>query len=565
MKLKLTLFIVLIALGVKLVSAQSESDGFSKLDKKDYSGAKKIFSTLVNTNPKNAAALYGLGECYYFTGKTDSAKISYLKGLDASSSYAGNYAGMGKVSMLSAPADAENYFKDAVKKSKKDATAIIAIANYYYSQTPKKLDDAKRYIDMAIGVDSKNASAYYLNGQIEVDRSNTGAASLQFEQAIYFNPNLFEAYFAQSAIMAAARNFPQAIEYINKVVVINPNYWIAYKYLGELYYGNQKYADAAKNFAIYFKNVPTDNDVTHYAYSLFFDKQYPQARQLMDKLIRQNPNDYVPLRLLGYISYEQKDYINGKSIMDKFFTLIPSDKVMTDDLSYYGKMLSASGKDSLAIVNYLLALKKDSTQFQIYDELAKSSNKLKKYDQGLQYSRDYLKRKPNQQPLDYYNLGRAYYITGKNLNVKKDTAKIDVAKTKTTALKIDTLMSMKLKADSLKQLKYYTAADSLFAKVETLVPTSHLGSIMRARVNSEIDKETTLGLAKPFYEKALTILLTDTVKYKKEIIEAYSYLGFYYFMKEDKANAIDYFKKLLELDPENVQALKGINYYDLKK
>lgn len=565
MKLKLTFFIVLIALGITIVSAQSESDGFSKLDKKEYSGAKKIFSTLLNTNPKNAAALYGLGECYYFTGKTDSAKISYMKGLDASSSYAGNYAGMGKITMLSAPADAENYFKDAVKKSKKDANAIITIANYYYSLTPKKLDDAKRYVDMAIGVDSKNASAYYLNGLIEVDRSNTGAASLQFEQAIYFNPNLFEAYFAQSAIMAAARNFPQAIEYINKVIAINPNYWIAYKYLGELYYGNQKYADAAKNFAIYFKNVPTDNDVTHYAYSLFFDKQYPQARQLMDKLIRQNPNDYVPLRLLGYISYEQKDYINGKSIMDKFFTLIPSDKVMTDDLSYYGKMLSASGKDSLAIVNYLLALKKDSTQFQIYDELAKSSNKLKKYDQGLHYSQTYVNKKPNVAISDYFVLGRAYYSTGNSLSVKKDTAKIDVAKTKTTALKIDTLASMKLKADSLKQLKYFTLADSLFAKVETLSPTSYLGTFWRARVNSAIDKESTIGLAKPFYEKSLIILQADTAKYKKEISEAYSYLGFYYYQKDDKATSIDYWKKLLQLDPTNTKAAEAINLLEKKK
>ena len=564
MKLKLTFFIVLVAFGVKIVSAQSESDGFSKLDKKEYSGAKKIFSTLLNTNPKNAAALYGLGECYYFTGKTDSAKISYLKGLDASSSYAGNYAGMGKISMLSAPAYAENYFKDAVKKSKKDATALIAIANFYYSQTPRKLDDAKRYIDMAIGVDSKNASAYYLNGLIEVERSNNGAASLQFEQAIYFNPNMFDAYFAQSAIMAAARNFPQAIEYVNKVIAINPNYWIAYKNLGELYYNNQKYADAAKNFAIYFKNVSNDNDVTHYAYSLFFDKQYDKARELMDKLIKQNPNDYVPLRLLGYISYETKDYVNGKSIMDKFFTLIPADKVMTDDLSYYGKMLSASGQDSLAIVNYLLALKKDSTQYQIYDELAKSSNKLKKYDQALQYSQTYVNKKPNVAISDYFVLARTYYSTANSLNVKKDTAKIDATK-KTTALKTDTLLSMQLKADSLKQLKYYTEADSLFAKVETLSPTSYLGTFWRARVNSSIDKETTRGLAKPFYEKSLIILQADTAKYKKEISEAYSYLGFYYYLKDDKPASIDYWKKLLQLDPSNAKAAEALNMLEKKK
>jgi len=563
MKLKLTFFVVLIALGVMTVNAQSESDGFSKLDRKEYFAAKQIFSALLKTNPKNAAALCGMGEYYYFTGKMDSAKINYLKGLDASSSYAGNYAGMGKVSMLSAPAEAEAYFKDAVKKSKKDASAIISIANYYYSQTPKKLDEAKRYVDLAIGVDSKNASAYFLNGLIELDKSNNSAASLQFEQAIYFNPNLFDAYFYQSGIMAGARNFPQAIEYINKVIAINPSYWIAYKNLGELYYSNQKYADAAKNFAIYFKNVRNDNDVTHYAYSLFFDKQYEEARKLIDKLVLLNPNDYVPLRLLGYISYETKDYVNGKSIMDKFFALIPADKVMTDDYSYYGKMLSASGNDSLAIVNYLLALKKDSTQYQIYDELAKSSNKLKKYDQALQYSQTYVNKKPNVTISDYFSLGRAYYSTANSLNVKKDTVKMDAIKT--TVLKTDSIKSMELKADSLKQLKYFIEADSLFAKVETFSPTSYLGTFWRARVNSAIDKETTLGLAKPFYEKALLILVQDTAKHKKEISEAYSYLGFYYYLKEDKPTSIDYWKKLLQLDPANAKAAEALNALEKKK
>jgi tetratricopeptide (TPR) repeat protein len=119
---------------------------------------------------------------------------------------------------------------------------------------------------------------------------------------------------------------------------VTSNYWQAYKTLGELYYDNQKYADAVTSFATYFKNVPGDKDVTHYAYSLFFNKQYQQARELIDKLAQQNPNDYILLRLLGYISYETKDLANGKNIMDKFFKLVPSEKILTDDYAYYGKM-----------------------------------------------------------------------------------------------------------------------------------------------------------------------------------------------------------------------------------
>lgn len=558
MKLKLILsfFAFLLFFGVKTVSAQTESDGFLKLNQKEYSAAKQIFSALLKTNPKNAVAYYGMGEYYYYTGKTDSAKISYQSGLDANSSYAGNYAGLGKISLLSSPVQAEEFFKGAVKRSKKEASAIVSIAKTYYTQTPKKLDEAKRYVDLAIGIDSKNASAYFLRGLIELDKNNASAASIQFEQAIYFDPNMYEAYFNVSNIMVSVRNFPQAIEYINKVIAINPNYWPAYKKLGELYYVNQKYTEAVTSFATYFKNVPSDIDVTHYAYSLFFNKQYQQARELIDKLVQQNPNDYVLLRLLGYISYESNDLVNGKSIMDKFFMLIPADKILTDDYLYYGKMLSASGNDSLAIETYKLALKKDSTQYQIFDELSKSYVKLKKYDESLKYGSLYLAKKPNLSTADYFNLGKSYYSIGNSLNATPDSISLSVVS--------DSVQIINLKTDSLKQLEYYIWADSLFSKVEKYSPNSYLGTFWRARVNSAIDKETTLGLAKPFYEKALVILILDPVKYKKEISEVYAYLGFYYYVKEDKTTSVDYWKKLLELDPENLKAQEAIKSLEKK-
>ena len=537
MKQRIAYLAFLLAFGLNAIAEQNESDGFSKLNQKDYGNAKQIFAALLKTNPENATALFGIGEFYYYTGKTDSAKFYYQKGVVANSAYAGNYAGLGKLSLVSSPAESEAYFKDAVKKSKKDATAIVAIAKTYYEQNPKRLDDAKKYVDMAIGVDSKNASAYLLNGLIELDKSNTNNASSQFEQSIYFDPSLFDAYFCQSEIMVGARNYAKAAEYINRVIAINPNYWKAYKKLGELNYDNQKYADAITNFGTYFKNTPADQDVTHYAYSLFFNKQFTEAHAIIDNLVRQNPNDFVLLRLLGYIGYETKDLVNGKSSMDKFFKLVPSDKILADDYLYYGKMQSTSGNDSLAIENYKLALLKDPNQFQVYDELAKSSNKLKKYEQSLQYSCEFLNKKPSPVTADYFQLGKAYYSTANNLNVK---------------------------TDSLKQLKYYNAADSLFTKVETYSPNSYLGVFWRARVNSAIDKETTLGLAKPYYEKAMETLIKDPVKYKKELSEIYEYLGFFYFQKEDKTNSIEFWKKLIELDPENPKALAAIKSLEKK-
>jgi tetratricopeptide (TPR) repeat protein len=232
--------------------------------------------------------------------------------------------------------------------------------------------------------------------------------------------------------------------------------------------------------------------------------------------------------------------------MDKFFSLVPKDKVLADDYSYYGKMLSVTGNDSLAIENYKLALLKDSTDFQIYNELFKSSFKLKKYEQALVYGERYISKKPNLVTGDFFTLGKAYYSVGNSLNLA------------------DSLKTVLSEADSLKQLRYYVAADSLFSKVVKYAPTSYLGNFWRGRINSAIDKETTLGLAKPFYEKCLEILMKDPVKYKKELSEIYAYMGFYYFQKKDIATSLEYWKKLLEIDPENVTAQGAIKSMEKK-
>jgi tetratricopeptide (TPR) repeat protein len=556
MKLKLAFLACSLFVLVSSVVAQTEKDGFYKLNLKEYTAAKQIFGALLKINPKNEVAFYGMGEYYYYTGKLDSAKICYSKGLDANSNYAGNYAGLGRLCLSSNPSEAETYFKDAVKKSKKNATALIAIAKIYADLTPKNLVEAKRYINMALEIDPKNTQAYFMNGLIEMANGNVSDATLQFERAIYFDPNNFEAYLQQSDIMVSARNPIQAIDYLNKLITLKPDYWLAYKMAGKVYYNDKKYPEAIKNYDIYFKNVKSDNDVTYYAYSLFFNKQYTEAKNVINILIQQNPNDYIPLRLLGYISYETKDYMNGKGIMDKFFTLVPVDKILPDDYSYYGKMLSVTGNDAQAIETYKLALQKDSTQYQIYDELAKSSNKLKKYEESLRYGSIFLKKKPNLTTADYYSLGKAYYSVATTFNVKTDSLKINVVS--------DSVKSRNIVADSLKQREYFVASDSLFAKVVRYSPSSYIGNFWRARVNSALDKETTLGLAKPFYEKSLEILIKDPVKYKKELSEIYAYLGFYYYVKEDIPGSMANWKKLLEVDPENLKAQDAIKSLEKK-
>ena len=105
-------------------------------------------------------------------------------------------------------------------------------------------------------------------------------------------------------------------------------------------------------------------------------------------------------------------------------------------------------------------------------------------------------------------------------------------------------------------------ADTIFAEVSAEAPDSYLGNFWRARTNSAIDPETTQGLAKPYYEKVVEMLLPkNDARYNRVIIECYKYLGYYFLLQSDYETSKDYWNKILAIDPNDAlakTALEGI-------
>ena len=106
----------------------------------------------------------------------------------------------------------------------------------------------------------------------------------------------------------------------------------------------------------------------------------------------------------------------------------------------------------------------------------------------------------------------------------------------------------------------YIKADSAFLRVTELSSTWPQGYLWRARSNLNLDKgEIPLGLAMPHYQKVIETGLLDSVKYKKELVEAYKYFGDYNTVNEKYDEALGYYAKLLSLDPANVEAQKAVD------
>ena len=108
-------------------------------------------------------------------------------------------------------------------------------------------------------------------------------------------------------------------------------------------------------------------------------------------------------------------------------------------------------------------------------------------------------------------------------------------------------------------------ADTLYAQVCELAPDSYAGYFYRGHTRSAMDPETTQGLAKPYYEKVVELVLAkNDPRYNRVLITCYSYLGYYYMLQgkpEDYAVSKEYWNKILTIDPNNAlakTALKGI-------
>ena len=109
---------------------------------------------------------------------------------------------------------------------------------------------------------------------------------------------------------------------------------------------------------------------------------------------------------------------------------------------------------------------------------------------------------------------------------------------------------------------YYTKADSIYAEMADKMPSvADFATLQRAHIGYALDPETKDGLAKPHYEKLIELILAKPTKEETDnerLIESYRYMGYYFMLKEDKANSIMYWNKILEIDPDNEMAKQAL-------
>lgn len=495
--------------------------------------AKEIFEKQVSQSP--AEAYYYLGEVAYREGNMAEAKANYEKSLAATPDYTLSNIGLGKLMMKSNAKGAEDIFSAAIKKDKKNVQVLVAIASAYYDNGMK--DKGAKMLADARKADKKSPLIYLLEGDL-VAKTNVGEAAGNYAQAYTFDPQCSVAYI-KSAQVYEHVNPELAIEMLQKATEINPNYTLSYKYLANIYYRNGRYIQAIDTYKKYFAQGAYDvDDLTRYAASLFFNKQYDESKKLINEGIVKDPNNFVLNRLLMYSYLQSQDYTDGLAAAEKFFSLPKGEsEYIVQDHMTYGELLSKNGQMGKALTQYEEAIKLDPSKATVYKEIAASFKDAKQYPEAVKYYQEYIdKADPSLlEAMDYFNMGQSAYYSGTSLITSGDTSGGEI---------------------------YLRQADKAFSVVTERISDSYLGYLWRGNTNAALDPETTQGLAKPYYEKVIEILeAKNDPGNNGSLLLAYRYMGYYYYQiwsksssPSDKELVSSYSNKILAIDPTNTTA-----------
>lgn len=445
------------------------------------------------------------------------------------------------------PSGAAKAYEELLKgKNKKNVSLIAAIGTAYLENDNMQM--AIFYRDKGDEVNSRSAELYMLKGDIDLKNKKVGSAGASYQQAMNADKDCFEAY-SKFARIYVGVNPQLSVEKLEEYKARHPQDVRVDRELGNAYYQMGKYGNAKTAYDTFMKSgQPNEQDYARYSNLLFLSKDYAESLDMAKQGLTLNPDDHLMKRMLVYNNYELKNYAEGVTAAENFFANPDTTYFSYLDHLYYGRLLFKQNNSAKAIAEFEKALSMDETKAaEILKELSSVYESLQDYANAIVCYNKYLEAAESDDVQDLFMLGRLNYMAAS----LPETAE-QLADTTATGISV-------VKAG------YIAEADTIFAEVAQRVPDSYLGAFWRARVNALADPETTLGLAKPYYEAALAILQANEKSAPANIIECLRYLGYYYVQQGELELSEPYWQKILEIDPNEATAKQAMEWISQSK
>lgn len=524
------LFAALLMAAVSFSSwAQGYKDGIEFYKIGDLANAKDLLLRNINdASTDKAAAYYYLGQIALRYGEMNEAKSYFDKGVGANANNPYNYIGQAALALKQGgnPGDLINKARKMVKK---DCAVEMEIARAFYrADATKYAKDIEKCVKNATKWNPADADLNIFLGDEFTDQQRWGDAAAKYEMAFTHDPDNIEAY-VKYADTYYKENPGYAIERLKEIISQVPNSALCQRELAEKYYDQNKLRESVEQYAAYLNATKNyfPKDQARYSQLLFFSGDYQKsvevAQKLKNSLPAGDPYKRVANSLLmyGYSNLNQWD--KAVETGREYF----ADKSGTPGASEYqvfAQSLENAGYADEAVKAYEEAIKLNPKDLSLLRGLAKSNRDAAKWDAALSYEQRVLDS-PEHTYSDLYEMGNIYYFMVDSLQGDAKTQALNTARD--------------------------YIAQAIAADTEQNSFTTYI--YRKAQIEKEIEGNTFGGLATDSYEKfiARAEQASNRDQLASYLRRAYNYLATYYSKQKNNALSMQYYKKQLEVDPDN--------------
>ena len=426
-------------------------------------------------------------------------------------------------------ADKGDLAKTAYKKNKKDAEALMKVARAYFEQkdTAGAIQFAN-YANEAGKPKYQYAPAYLLLGDIEASYGTDGGKAAGFyNQAINFDPKNPEGY-KKWAMVYRKISPSQAAKKLQDMKAMCPNEDVdaitAHIYMLA---GDEK--QAYENYKKADINKLDKTGLNEFVRCSYFTGKFEDALRAAEAGIKLEPRNPTFNRLAMFSNYELKKYDEAKAYIHKYFNETDSAKFSEYDHFYTALIYQALEDKANMYEQYdkALQLVNDSSMIKRHAILKSVSDSYLKdleFEKALKYYNDYMACKPELNSDDYEGLAKIY---SKNADAV---------------------------ADAQKPALISKAVDAYRTMGEKFPIQAIYAAYQCASMNNKLDPNMTKSLAKPDYQKVVSLLESKADRDKSEnTILKYSLhylMSNAFLIDKNKSLAKDYAEKILAIDPE---------------
>lgn len=528
---KRLMLLLLLATSFKWSAAQTLEDGRRFMYYERYKSARSVFEKLLAANPNNDEAAYWLGQSMIAPEEgrdIAGARELYRKTLAANSSSALLTAGMGHLSLIdNKPADARSQFETAITLSKMPSAAVLnAIGMANVETRGGDLPYAIEKLKQAAAIKKMTDPSVFINlGNAYRKEGDGGNAQTAYESALTLNPAYAAAPYRIGKIYQTQGINQEEIymRYFNQAMELDPAYGPVYENLYKYYYQTDV-GKSAGYLEKYLANTDEDPKNCYYRASMIyaqakFSEAIAKARECIGASSDPYPNLYG---LMAYSYMKLKDTASARTQFETYFEKQMPEKIGPADYQSYADILLKYPPvdEEKAELYHEKAVKADSTEagkVAIYKSVAGHYEAQKKFKKAGFWHRKILGTKKDIRKSELYNAGYNYFRSGE-----------------------------------------YATANEIFTDYTKRFPDDAFGYYMLGKSNWAIDSTLDLALANPYFEKAISTGLTDTVKYRSQLIGSYKYFVVYNSgKKKDYTSALAFCEKVLALDPKDAETINN--------